>query len=55
MVTTTDSSFEEMGATLYLEDGSRFSGQLFGAPRSVSGELVFQTGMVGYVVGILVL
>lgn len=41
--------FEEMKATLYLEDGTEFVGQLFGAPKSVSGELVFQTGMVGYV------
>lgn len=60
--------FEEMGATLYLEDGTKFAGHLFGFSRrffarsctldmeqkiknfSVRGELVFQTGMVGYVV-----
>jgi len=42
-------NFEEMKATLHLEDGTRFTGQLFGYPRSVSGELVFQTGMCGYV------
>lgn len=41
--------FEEMKATLYLEDGTEFVGQLFGSPKSVTGELVFQTGMVGYV------
>ncbi|KAF6723169.1 CAD protein [Oryzias melastigma] len=35
-------------ATLVLEDGTRFSGRLFGANVSVSGEVVFQTGMVGY-------
>ncbi|XP_029635734.1 CAD protein isoform X2 [Octopus sinensis] len=35
-------------ATLFLEDGSRFCGQLFGHPVSVAGEVVFQTGMVGY-------
>uniref|UniRef100_A0A665WIT3 Multifunctional protein CAD n=1 Tax=Echeneis naucrates TaxID=173247 RepID=A0A665WIT3_ECHNA len=35
-------------ATLILEDGARFRGQLFGADVSVSGEVVFQTGMVGY-------
>lgn len=35
-------------ATLFLEDGSRFSGRLLGCPISVSGEVVFQTGMVGY-------
>lgn len=41
--------FEEMKATLYLEDGTEFVGQLFGSPKSVFGELIFQTGMVGYV------
>uniref|UniRef100_A0A3Q3FQX8 Multifunctional protein CAD n=1 Tax=Labrus bergylta TaxID=56723 RepID=A0A3Q3FQX8_9LABR len=35
-------------ATLILEDGTTFSGLLFGANVSVSGEVVFQTGMVGY-------
>ncbi|XP_011489670.1 CAD protein [Oryzias latipes] len=35
-------------ATLILEDGTAFSGRLFGANVSVSGEVVFQTGMVGY-------
>jgi len=33
---------------LELEDGFSCQGYSFGAPRSVSGELVFQTGMVGY-------
>mmetsp|Transcript_25786 Transcript_25786/g.64768 ORF Transcript_25786/g.64768 Transcript_25786/m.64768 type:complete len:472 (-) Transcript_25786:122-1537(-) len=33
---------------LVFEDGTRFAGTLFGAERSVSGEAVFQTGMVGY-------
>ncbi len=33
---------------LELEDGSAYQGYSFGAPRSVAGELVFQTGMVGY-------
>ncbi len=33
---------------LELEDGAFFQGCSFGAERSVSGELVFQTGMVGY-------
>uniref|UniRef100_A0AAV2K6R7 Carbamoyl-phosphate synthase small subunit N-terminal domain-containing protein n=1 Tax=Knipowitschia caucasica TaxID=637954 RepID=A0AAV2K6R7_KNICA len=36
------------GVTLVLEDGSEFKGTLFGAKASVSGEVVFQTGMVGY-------
>ncbi|XP_019738270.1 multifunctional protein CAD isoform X1 [Hippocampus comes] len=35
-------------ATLILEDGTRFTGSVFGAQVSVSGEVVFQTGMVGY-------
>jgi len=35
-------------AKLVLEDGSVFSGLSFGAPKSVSGEVVFNTGMVGY-------
>ena len=35
-------------ARLLLEDGSRFTGTVFGAARSVSGEVVFNTGMVGY-------
>uniref|UniRef100_A0A8K9URF7 Carbamoyl-phosphate synthetase 2, aspartate transcarbamylase, and dihydroorotase n=1 Tax=Oncorhynchus mykiss TaxID=8022 RepID=A0A8K9URF7_ONCMY len=39
--------FKKM-ATLILEDGTTFKGRLFGANASVSGEVVFQTGMVGY-------
>jgi carbamoyl-phosphate synthase small subunit len=35
-------------AKLVLEDGSAFAGRPYGAPRSVSGEVVFNTGMVGY-------
>lgn len=33
---------------LELEDGTLFQGNSFGAEESISGELVFQTGMVGY-------
>ena len=33
---------------LVLEDGSAFSGVSFGAPLSVSGEVVFNTAMTGY-------
>jgi carbamoyl-phosphate synthase small subunit len=33
---------------LHLEDGPVFAGRLFGFPRSVAGEVVFNTGMVGY-------
>ncbi|KAJ3122426.1 hypothetical protein HK098_002832 [Nowakowskiella sp. JEL0407] len=35
-------------ATLFLKDGSAFQGISFGAEKSISGECVFQTGMVGY-------
>ncbi|CAI4210875.1 unnamed protein product [Parascedosporium putredinis] len=37
---------------LELEDGSAFQGYSFGAPKSIAGELVFATGMVGYTEGI---
>ncbi|RYP79616.1 hypothetical protein DL769_002855 [Monosporascus sp. CRB-8-3] len=33
---------------LDLQDGSSYKGYSFGANKSVAGELVFQTGMVGY-------
>lgn len=35
-------------AKLILEDGSVFHGHSFASERSVSGEIVFSTGMVGY-------
>jgi carbamoyl-phosphate synthase small subunit len=35
-------------AHLLLEDGSIFEGESFGASLSVAGEVVFNTGMVGY-------
>lgn len=35
-------------AKLVLEDGTIFFGQSFGAKKSVAGEVVFNTGMVGY-------
>ncbi len=35
-------------ARLILKDGTEFQGFSFGAPVSVAGETVFQTGMVGY-------
>lgn len=34
--------------TLVLADGTEFAGYSFGAPRSCNGEVVFNTGMVGY-------
>jgi carbamoyl-phosphate synthase small subunit len=35
-------------AILILKDGSKFKGKQFGAPLSATGEVVFNTGMVGY-------
>ena len=35
-------------AHLILENGKKFKGKIFGAVKSVSGEVVFNTGMVGY-------
>jgi carbamoyl-phosphate synthase / aspartate carbamoyltransferase len=37
------------GMALELEDGYACEGYSFGASKSVSGELVFQTGLLGYV------
>ncbi|MBI1969532.1 glutamine-hydrolyzing carbamoyl-phosphate synthase small subunit [Candidatus Woesearchaeota archaeon] len=36
------------GVQLVLEDGSRYRGFSFGAKTSAAGEVVFNTGMVGY-------
>lgn len=47
-------SAQLLGATdeglisLELQDGTVYQGYSFGAQKSVAGELVFQTGMVGY-------
>lgn len=37
-----------MKAQLILENGARFTGEMFGACRDVVGEVVFSTGMGGY-------
>lgn len=37
-----------MNAKLILQDGSTFEGTAFGADKAVAGEVVFNTGMVGY-------
>ncbi|HEV3244737.1 MAG TPA: carbamoyl-phosphate synthase domain-containing protein, partial [Candidatus Paceibacterota bacterium] len=34
---------------LHLEDGTAFEGESFGASKGASGEVVFNTGMTGYV------
>ncbi|GMR25323.1 MAG: glutamine-hydrolyzing carbamoyl-phosphate synthase small subunit [Ignavibacteria bacterium] len=39
---------EKLKAKLVLEDGSEFSGYSFGFWGNVNGEVVFNTGMVGY-------
>lgn len=39
---------QEKLVSLELEDGTIYQGHSFGAEKSVAGELVFQTGMVGY-------
>jgi carbamoyl-phosphate synthase/aspartate carbamoyltransferase len=39
---------DESLVSLELEDGSVYQGYSFGSPKSIAGELVFQTGMVGY-------
>ena len=38
-----------MQAVLELEDGTKYYGQTFGYNKSVSGEVVFNTSMVGYI------
>ena len=35
-------------AKLILKDGAEFAGESFGAKKSIAGEVVFATGMVGY-------
>ncbi len=35
-------------AYLVLEDGKSFQGYSFGKERSMAGEVVFNTGLVGY-------
>ena len=37
-----------MSGYVLLEDGTRFDGEAVGAPASVTGEVVFTTGMSGY-------
>src|SRR5215831_7567311 len=33
---------------LLLQDGSAFAGRVLGFPKAIAGEVVFNTGMVGY-------
>ena len=41
-------SSKKKKAILVLEDGTLFHGHGFGAPRKITGEVVFSTSMVGY-------
>ena len=41
------SFFIAKGCLLVLNDGSKFKGYSFGHETSVSGEMVFNTGLVG--------
>jgi carbamoyl-phosphate synthase/aspartate carbamoyltransferase/dihydroorotase len=41
-------SIESVDAFLVLENGNIYKGKSFGAQSNVHGEMVFQTGMVGY-------
>lgn len=47
-VSGSDSKDRQVKAKLTLADGSVFEGISFGAEKSVNGEVVFSTGMVGY-------
>ena len=38
-----------MDTSLVLEDGTTIHGVSFGAERSIAGEVVFNTGMAGYI------
>jgi carbamoyl-phosphate synthase small subunit len=41
-------NISKLKATLILDDGSRYVGYSFGAEKPVTGEVVFNTAMVGY-------
>lgn len=45
---TTNTTLPPRRGKLLLQDGTEFQGISFGYPRSVAGEVVFNTGMVGY-------
>lgn len=40
---------QKFKASLVLEDGTKLQGYSFGHPGSSAGEVVFNTGLVGYV------
>ena len=47
-IPTLYSKYTGYSAKLLLDDGTYFNGIGFGFPRTVTGEIVFNTGMVGY-------
>lgn len=46
---SSSSRVQRVRAKLVLEDGTEYKGRCFGAKQSSAGEVVFNTGMVGYV------
>src|ERR1044071_3968454 len=47
-IPTIHSNHTSINAMIILEDGSTYRGTGFGYPKTVGGEFVFNTGMVGY-------
>jgi hypothetical protein len=47
-IPTIQQTYTGFAAKLMLEDGTTFDGAGFGYPSEVAGEVVFNTGMVGY-------
>ena len=47
-IPTIHSNHTSLNAMIILEDGSTYRGTGFGYPKTVGGEFVFNTGMVGY-------
>ncbi len=43
-----ETKIEPAAASIILEKGPKFEGYFFGSKKEVSGEIVFNTGMVGY-------
>jgi hypothetical protein len=48
VISGTDTDIDTIKARLILSDGTVFEGFSFGATKSIKGEVVFSTGMVGY-------
>jgi len=47
-IPTIHSNHIGLNAMVILEDGTTYRGTGFGYPKTVGGEFVFNTGMVGY-------